>query len=493
MVPPSKQRKPSLYPTDSAFREPVPEEEGSVGSDPGSPEEIMDRYDELVTQMLQESREGNANVGEMRATMAELAILRARKKKVALSLAMASASSPRPSTPRSNSTSGQQQQRQQQQQHRTRSSSAYRASSASSPARNRGGAPRPEDTTNRMRSPARTHMHSPETTAGAVYTKSTGHRHRHYHRSAEEMRALRRQGVPSSRRETTPYRSIRGSPPNQISLVRGEEREDVGHYDRHHRHHHRSHRRHGSPEKIKITSPEKRRLLGKEFEQTRALRQQVDLARLTSQGLRNNQASLSMELLNLKKKMSQRKEDLEGLFRRTGTTPTRGRLSPESNNNNTATTTTGRQQPPPAAAATPSYDDTTTSEITMELSDSHSNLRGNILTNLRLLQDAQERTLRRQQRQQEKEERRQGAPTTPRNSPPQNKNSSPESTSPSGQVLMEMLQAVLAQNDALQRESLQQQQQMQQQDGGTAEEYRRAFVAMMEDARRHAREAVDNN
>jgi hypothetical protein len=71
---------------------------------------------------------------------------------------------------------------------------------------------------------------------------------------------------------------------------------------------HRSRSAHRYEEQIEISSmssPEKRRLLGRYGDQTRQLKRDLDMARLTTQKIRQSHADLSVELLEFKKKLSQ--------------------------------------------------------------------------------------------------------------------------------------------------------------------------------------------
>lgn len=342
---------------------------------------MLEQYDDIVSQLLDEKLKGRDGSVMLRT---KLASLRAQKDHT---IAVSRSQTPRVSRP-------------------------------TSPAKARGP-PRPEATGERMKSPS---PYSRAISPGRLRSALEAH----LASSSTDVRT----GDPASprriRREPTPYRRSGRSqgdhPPAQITLpntndsrprrllsLKSSSTPALHHeaggtrspYDSPPRR-----ARSASPEKIRLSSPEKNRLLGKDGDQTRRLRQQIDMARLTSQSVRNSHASLSMELLNFKKKLYAKRGERELLtssyraVRSAGPTPTRQRGAAAA----AASFNMSRSQPhhhqhldsaSETGAQLQHRDDETQSELTMETASDNnfSTIRGHMLKNLKLMQDAQEQGL----------------------------------------------------------------------------------------------------
>lgn len=129
-----------------------------------------------------------------------------------------------------------------------------------------------------------------------------------------------------------------------------------------------------------VSSPEKRRLLGKEYsDQTSQLRRELDLARLASHQIRNSQAHLSQEMQSFKKKLHKHSHCKRG--ERAIMAACQSEL--DGFQQRIKSVKSGMTSSKPA--------DSFTSELTLESTwEDFSEIRGAMLTNLKLMHDAQE-------------------------------------------------------------------------------------------------------
>ena len=289
-------------------------------------QEMLEKYDTMVSQLLQQNgklkRNGNTDdisVGADSADVRRMLLELRRQKEQSITHARSgSAGRSRPSTP------------------------------------NRGrGPPKPEDASPRVLLSTRAQDDSPTDRRPMVSKATTLLRSthsplasQHFHFDCREPRSSHTR-MASPERRTSPLRmasperhtSCRTSPLKVASPERrtsplkfsppNRGRTSPGRQERHYPHNRQRAEsrspsrqrfmlsperksRWSSPERSRLPSPDRRRRIAfahDNAEQARSLREQLDMARLTSQSIRTNQSSLSLELQAFKKKLNEKRKE----------------------------------------------------------------------------------------------------------------------------------------------------------------------------------------